>query len=97
MTVSNGGNPNGASLSLERRLRLLDVAEHYDLLIIEDDPYYFLQFEPPVESIFSLDWQQAHTGRICYYFLSIFCLVLTLRLITGIFPHLQATKSEQKN
>jgi len=58
MTVSNGGNPNGASLSLERRLRLLDVAEHYDLLIIEDDPYYFLQFEPPVESIFSLDWQQ---------------------------------------
>ena len=56
MTVSNGGNPNGASMSLDRRRQLLDIAEHYDLLIIEDDPYYFLQFEKPVESIFTLDW-----------------------------------------
>ena len=60
MTVSNGGNPNGASMSLERRKQILDIADHYDLLIIEDDPYYFLQFDEPVDSIFSLDWNRVN-------------------------------------
>ena len=55
MTVSNGGNPNGSSMSLDRRQKLIEIADIYDLLIIEDDPYYFLQFEEPVESIFSLE------------------------------------------
>ena len=45
MTVSNGGNPNGSSMSLDRRSKLIEIAEIYDLLIIEDDPYYFLQFD----------------------------------------------------
>ena len=53
MTVSNGGNPNGSSMSLDRRQKLIEIADIYDLLIIEDDPYYFLQFEEPVESILS--------------------------------------------
>ena len=56
MTVSNGGNPNGSTMSLERRRKLLDIAEKYDLLIIEDDPYYFIQFEDSMDSIFKLDW-----------------------------------------
>jgi kynurenine/2-aminoadipate aminotransferase len=57
MTVSNGGNPNGSTMSLTRRQKLIEIAEIYDLLIIEDDPYYFLQFDDsPLESIFSLDW-----------------------------------------
>ena len=63
MTVSNGGNPNGSSMSLARRQKLIEIADIYDLLIIEDDPYYFLQFEEPVESIFSLDWNSSSPSR----------------------------------
>ena len=63
MTVSNGGNPNGSSMSLDRRQKLIEIADIYDLLIIEDDPYYFLQFEEPVESIFSLDWNSSSPSR----------------------------------
>jgi len=57
MTVANGGNPTGSTLSLERRKRLLELADEFDLLVIEDDPYYFLQFEGcDFPSLFSLDW-----------------------------------------
>jgi len=63
MTVSNGGNPNGSSMSLDRRQKLIEIANIYDLLIIEDDPYYFLQFDEPVESIFSLDWNSSSPSR----------------------------------
>ena len=63
MTVSNGGNPNGSSMSLDRRQKLIEIADIYDLLIIEDDPYYFLQFEEPSPSIFSLDWNSSSPSR----------------------------------
>jgi len=57
ITVANGGNPTGSTLSLDRRHRLLAIAEEFDLLIIEDDPYYFLQFEgDKVPSLFEIDW-----------------------------------------
>jgi len=57
ITVANGGNPTGSTLSLDRRHRLLDIAEKYNLLIIEDDPYYFLQFDEDTDpSLFELDW-----------------------------------------
>lgn len=62
ITVANGGNPTGSTLSLDRRHRLLAIAEEYDLLIIEDDPYYFLQFEgDKVPSLFELDWNSVLT------------------------------------
>lgn len=55
-TVSIGQNPTGASLSVPRRHELLAVARKYDLLIFEDDPYYYLQFvEPRLPSLWSLD------------------------------------------
>eukprot|EP00741_Cyanophora_paradoxa_P007895 tig00001224_g7638.t1 len=43
-------NPTGRSLSFERRFTLLEVASRYDLLVIEDDPYYFLQLDLPFDS-----------------------------------------------
>uniref|UniRef100_F6ZL38 Kynurenine/alpha-aminoadipate aminotransferase, mitochondrial n=1 Tax=Xenopus tropicalis TaxID=8364 RepID=F6ZL38_XENTR len=43
-TIPNGGNPTGASLSTERKIEIYQLAQQYDLIIIEDDPYYFLQF-----------------------------------------------------
>jgi len=44
------GNPSGATLSLERRLRVLQIAARTHTLIVEDDPYgelYFDQAPPP--------------------------------------------------
>lgn len=41
--IPSGQNPTGATQSLERRKSIYDVAERHDLIIIEDDPYYFLQ------------------------------------------------------
>uniref|UniRef100_A0AAX7VSL7 Aminotransferase class I/classII large domain-containing protein n=1 Tax=Astatotilapia calliptera TaxID=8154 RepID=A0AAX7VSL7_ASTCA len=46
-TIPNGGNPTGASMTAERKKEVYELARQYDMLIIEDDPYYFLQFEKP--------------------------------------------------
>lgn len=39
-----GHNPTGILLSLERRKELYAIASKFDVLIIEDDPYWYLQF-----------------------------------------------------
>ena len=54
-TIPNFQNPSGATLSLEKRKALVALAEHYDFLILEDDPYGLLRFEgahlPSIESL----------------------------------------------
>ncbi|RDX46890.1 PLP-dependent transferase [Lentinus brumalis] len=45
--VPCGQNPTGSTLSLERRKRIYAIAQRFDLIIIEDDPYYFLQYDTP--------------------------------------------------
>lgn len=42
--IPNGGNPTGASLTLKRKKEIYKIAQTYDLLILEDDPYFYLQF-----------------------------------------------------
>ncbi|CAA21918.1 aromatic aminotransferase [Schizosaccharomyces pombe] len=44
-TVPTGQNPTGSTLSLSRRKKLLALARKYDIIIVEDEPYYFLQME----------------------------------------------------
>lgn len=44
-TVPTGQNPTGATQSHERRKAIYAVAEKYNLCILEDEPYYFLQME----------------------------------------------------
>lgn len=39
-----GHNPTGILLSLERRKQLYAVCSRFDVLIVEDDPYWYLQF-----------------------------------------------------
>uniref|UniRef100_A0A8C5XCS6 Kynurenine/alpha-aminoadipate aminotransferase, mitochondrial n=1 Tax=Microcebus murinus TaxID=30608 RepID=A0A8C5XCS6_MICMU len=46
-TVPNGDNPSGNSLTSDRKRAIYELARKYDFLIIEDDPYYFLQFNKP--------------------------------------------------
>jgi DNA-binding transcriptional MocR family regulator len=49
------GNPSGATLSRERRVRVLELAARYKTLIVEDDPYGDLYFgEAPPPSILAL-------------------------------------------
>jgi 2-aminoadipate transaminase len=51
-TVPNFQNPSGATLSLERRRELGDLADRFGFVVVEDDPYGALRFAgeplPPV-------------------------------------------------
>ncbi|KAJ5729133.1 L-kynurenine/alpha-aminoadipate aminotransferase [Penicillium malachiteum] len=42
-TIPCGQNPTDTTQSLKRRQQILEVAEEHVLIIIEDDPYYFLR------------------------------------------------------
>jgi len=64
------GNPSGATLSLARRKRILEIAVRTQTLVVEDDPYGELYFDqPPPASLLALsdgvpgsrDWL-AHCG-----------------------------------
>ena len=49
------GNPSGATLSLERRRRVLELAVKYQTVVVEDDPYGDLYFgAPPPPSLLAL-------------------------------------------
>ena len=55
-TIPNGGNPTGASLTLLRKQRIYELARQYSLLILEDDPYHWLQYtEQRCPSLLSMD------------------------------------------
>ncbi|HUG34206.1 MAG TPA: PLP-dependent aminotransferase family protein, partial [Anaerolineales bacterium] len=53
--LPNFQNPGGSTLSLERRKKLVEIADKYGVPIIEDDPYGQLRYEgehiPPVVSL----------------------------------------------
>ncbi|RAL09191.1 PLP-dependent transferase [Aspergillus homomorphus CBS 101889] len=43
-TITIGQNPTGGTLSVERRKEIYSLCQQYDILIIEDDPYWNLQY-----------------------------------------------------
>ncbi len=52
-------NPAGVTMSLEKRKALIELAEKYDVFIVEDDPYGALAFdETPPESLFKMAGQE---------------------------------------
>lgn len=59
-----GQNPAGTTMDKDRKKHLLEIASKYDLLIVEDDPYSYIIFEPNVEvsSLKSMDSE----GRVIY-------------------------------
>jgi len=59
-TIPNGSNPTGASTSESRKKEIFEIARLYDIVIIEDDPYYFIQFEDSIPSYQSMDTE----GRV---------------------------------
>lgn len=55
-TVPSGGNPTGVSSTFERKQAVYAICSKYDVIIVEDDPYYYLQFgEKRIPSYFSID------------------------------------------
>jgi 2-aminoadipate transaminase len=49
-------NPSGTTLSLARRRSLLRLAQEWDAIVLEDDPYALLGFgAPPPPSLWSMD------------------------------------------
>ncbi|KAK4241450.1 pyridoxal phosphate-dependent transferase [Achaetomium macrosporum] len=43
-TVTLGHNPTGRLISLERKREIYAVCSKYDVIIVEDEPYWYLQF-----------------------------------------------------
>lgn len=43
--IPNFQNPDGSTLSLERRRRLVKLASHHNFILLEDDPYGALRYE----------------------------------------------------
>ena len=62
-TIPTFQNPMGVTMSLPRRKRLLELAEKYDVMIIEDSPYFELRFRGEnIPTIKSLD----KNGRVIF-------------------------------
>lgn len=61
--IPNFQNPTGITMSLEKRKKVLELANKYDVLILEDNPYGDLRFEGEhIPSIKSMD----KDGRVIY-------------------------------
>ncbi len=61
--LPNFQNPTGVTLSLERRKQLIEIADHYGVPIIEDDPYGQLRYEGEnIPSIVNLDNEYRKNG-----------------------------------
>jgi 2-aminoadipate transaminase len=91
--LPNFQNPTGVTLSYERRIKLLELADRYGVPIIEDDPYGQLRYEgehlPSVvvlDSQFRLECDHCYRGNVIY--LSTFSKILApgLRLAWVIAP-----------
>lgn len=66
--LPNFQNPTGVTLSLERRRRLIELADRYGVPIIEDDPYGQLRYEGDhLPSVVALDDQYRDNCDSCYH------------------------------
>ena len=71
--LPNFQNPSGSTLSLERRKKLIDLADKYGVPIIEDDPYGQLRYDGEnLPSVVLLDSEArgknggTYTGNVIY-------------------------------
>jgi 2-aminoadipate transaminase len=55
-TVPSFQNPAGVTMSLQRRARLVELAAHHEMLVVEDNPYGQLRYEgEPLPPLYQLD------------------------------------------
>jgi len=63
-TISTFQNPSGITISIEKRKKILELAQKYDFLIYEDNPYGELRFEgEEIPTLKSMDKE----GRVIYF------------------------------
>jgi aromatic amino acid aminotransferase I / 2-aminoadipate transaminase len=62
-TIPSGQNPTGATQTTERRHAIYRVAEEHDLIIIEDDPYYYIQLAESVCDTMTAEYTQMQSDR----------------------------------
>ncbi|MDB6109360.1 MAG: PLP-dependent aminotransferase family protein [Pedosphaera sp.] len=62
-TVPNFQNPQGTTLSAERRARLVEMLRQHDVGLVEDDPYHELRYQgDSLPSLLELDARLASPG-----------------------------------
>lgn len=71
--LPNFQNPSGITMSLERRQALIEIADHYGVPILEDDPYGQLRYEDEhLPSLVTLDSHfratngEKYSGNVIY-------------------------------
>lgn len=70
--VATFANPSGATLSLERRRRVLELAAEHNVVVVEDDPYSELRFAgDPVPPLVALAPQVPGSAARCVYLSSL--------------------------
>lgn len=80
--IPNFDNPMGATLPLERRMKLLKLASEYDFVIVEDDPYGTLRYEGErIPSIQHFD--REHRVVHIHSFSKILCPGFRLAMVSG--------------
>eukprot|EP00299_Pterocystis_sp_00344_P016788 c841_g1_i1.p1 GENE.c841_g1_i1~~c841_g1_i1.p1 ORF type:complete len:439 (+),score=98.77 c841_g1_i1:115-1317(+) len=85
--IPTGQNPSGSSMTASRRAEVYQIAQRENLIILEDDPYYYLRFErapgddPKTKSFLSID----RDGRVLRFdsFSKVFSSGLRLGWVTG--------------
>lgn len=96
-TIPTAQNPSGATLAQSRRREIYELAQRYDLIILEDDPYWFVHpNRRAFDSFLSLD----SDGRVLRFdsFSKVISSGLRIGFVTGPAPlieklnfHIQAT------
>ncbi|KAK4542282.1 hypothetical protein LTR36_006935 [Oleoguttula mirabilis] len=61
-TVTMGQNPTSGVLSLQRRRDIYALCSKYDIIIVEDDPYWYLQFPSSTAINTTTTLDPAHTN-----------------------------------
>jgi 2-aminoadipate transaminase len=73
--LPNFQNPTGTTLTRERRVELVKLADTYGVPVVEDDPYRQLRYEgADIPSLIELDWQlncanrpNGYAGGVLYH------------------------------
>eukprot|EP01121_Diplochlamys_sp_Union-15-3_P010304 TRINITY_DN2888_c0_g1_i1.p1 TRINITY_DN2888_c0_g1~~TRINITY_DN2888_c0_g1_i1.p1 ORF type:complete len:416 (-),score=54.13 TRINITY_DN2888_c0_g1_i1:49-1296(-) len=96
--VPTGQNPSGSTLSQDRRKKVYSIAQEYNLIILEDDPYWHLRLLPhqdkDLQSFFSLDVD----GRVLRFdsFSKIISSGMRLGWVTGPTPLIEKLQLNQQ-
>lgn len=93
-TIPCGCNPTGATVPLERKREILQLAREHNFLILEDDPYYYVYYGdvPRPPSYFYLERELPEVGRVLRFdsLSKIISAGLRMGFISGPAPLLQA-------